>query len=185
MRASRIGERPRPRKRTLTLNAGFFVGVGLVLALAWWVHGDEPPGLRGEPDFAPLRGQPFLVVYGAPSCDACVAAWPELRERLPAGLRVVHLLTRDAGPSGGPPGPLADARALQAWARRLDVAGDAVLAADLVRARLPAVVLRDERARWRFEQSGRMDDAAHQRLRRALRLEGVGPDDASRAAPPP
>lgn len=180
MRASRIGERPRPRRRTLTLNVGFFVGMGLVLALAWWIHGDEPPGLRGEPDFSPLRGDPFLVVYGAPSCDACVDAWPALRDSLPEGLRVVHLLMRDAGPAGGPAGPLADAQALRAWARRLDVPGDAVLPADAVRRTLPTVVLRDARARWRFEHAGTLDAAAQQRLQRALRLEGVA-TDASRA----
>lgn len=171
MRASRIGERPTPRRRTLTLNAGFFVGVGLVVALAWWVHGDEPPGLRGEPDFSPLRGAPFLVVYGAPSCAACVAEWPALRESLPRDLRVVHLLTRDAH------GPLPDAAAREAWASRLAVPRDAVLPADLVRQRLPAVVLRDARGRWRFEHSGPLDADARARLDRALRLEGV-PDAA-------
>jgi len=169
MRASRIGERPKPRKRTLTLNAGFFVGMGLVVALAWWVHGDEPPGLRGEPDFAPLGGAPFLVVYGAPSCDACVAQWRSLRPTLPAGLRVVHLLTREGG------GPVADVAAREAWARRLAVSTDAVLPADLVRATLPAVVLRDERARWRFEHAGPWTAEAQARLERALRLEGVLP----------
>lgn len=169
MRASRIGDRPRPRKRELTLNAAFFVGMGLVMALAWWVHGDEPPGLRGEPDFSPLRGQPFLVVYGAPSCEACVAQWRSLRPTLPAGLRVVHLLTRDAD------GPVADTEARLAWASRLDVPADAVLPADLVRGTLPAVVLRDARARWRFEHAGPWDRDARARLDRALRLEGTLP----------
>ena len=169
MRASRIGERPRPRKRTLTLNAGFFVGVGLVLALAWWVHGDEPPGLRGEPDFSPLRGQPFLVVYGAPSCEPCVAQWRELRPTLPGGLRVVHLLPREAD------GPVAGEAALAAWAARLGVPAASVLPADLTRATLPAVVLRDERARWRFEHAGPWNAEARARLERALRLEGALP----------
>jgi hypothetical protein len=168
VRADRVGERPQPRKRTLTLNAGFFVGVGLVMALAWWIHGDAPPGLRGEPDFTSLRGQPFLVVYGAPSCQPCVDAWPALRERLPKGLRVVHLLTRDAG------GPLPDATMQAAWAARLGVPRESVLPADLVRQRLPAVVLRDARARWRFEHGGAWTDEAGTRLDHALRLEGVG-----------
>ena len=172
MRASRIGERPRPRKRTLTLNAGFFVGVGLVLALAWWVHGDEPPGLRGEPDFSPLRGQPFLVVYGAPSCEPCVAQWRELRPTLPGGLRVVHLLTREGA------GPVADAAALDDWAARLRVPRAAVLPADLTRSTLPAVVLRNERARWRFEHAGPWNAEARARLDRALRLEGALPPAA-------
>lgn len=173
MRASRTGERPRPRPRTLTLNAGFFVGVGLVLALAWWIHGDEPPGLRGEPDFAPLRGAPFLIVYGAPSCEPCVESWPALRAELPPGLRVVHLLTRDAPGPGEAPGPLADEAALQRWAQQLNVPRESVLPADLVRTTLPALVLRDERARWRFEHAGPLDAAARQRLERALRFEGI------------
>lgn len=168
MRASRIGERPKPRARTLTLNASFFIGVGLVVALAWWVHGDEPPGLRGEPDFAPLRGQPFLVVYGAPSCEPCVRQWQALRLTLPGGLRVVHLLTRDAS------GPAASPAALDDWARRLDVPRATVLPSDLVRRTLPVVVLRDERARWRFEQVGPFDAAARARFERALRFEGLG-----------
>ncbi len=169
MRASRIGERPKPRKRTLTLNAGFFVGVGLVLALAWWVHGDEPPGLRGEPDFSPLRGAPFLVVYGASSCEACVAQWRALRPSLPRDLRVVHLLTREAD------GPVADDAALAAWAARLRVPPTDVLPADLTRTTLPAVVLRNERARWRFEHAGPWNAEARARLDRALRLEGARP----------
>lgn len=169
MRASRIGERPKPRSRTLTLNAGFFVGVGLVLALAWWVHGDEPPGLRGEPDFSPLRGQPFLVVYGALACDACVAQWRALRPTLPDGLRVVHLLTREGT------GPVADEAALDAWAQRLAVPVDTVLPADLTRTTLPAVVLRDQRARWRFEHAGPWTAEARARLDRALRLEQAQP----------
>jgi len=167
MRASRIGERPKPRQRTLTLNAGFFVGVSLVVALAWWVHGDEPPGLRGEPDFSPLRGEPFLVLYGAPSCEACVLQWQALRPTLPTSLRVVHLLAREGA------GPVADTAAREAWAARLAVPVDTVLPADLVRATLPAVVLRDERARWRFEHAGPWDAAARARFERALRLEGA------------
>lgn len=169
MRASRIGERPRPRKRELTLNAAFFVGIGLVMALAWWVHGDEPPGLRGEPDFSPLRGEPFLVVYGAAGCESCVDEWRALRPTLPRDLRVVHLLTREAD------GPAADAEARLAWASRLEVSADAVLPADLVRATLPAVVLRDARARWRFEHAGPWNADAQARLERALRLERGAP----------
>jgi hypothetical protein len=172
MRASRIGERPKPRQRTLTLNAGFFVGVGLVLALAWWVHGDEPPGLRGEPDFSPLRGQPFLVVYGAPSCSTCIEEWKALRPTLPSGLRVVHLLTREGT------GPVADSAALDDWSARLRVPRAAVLPADLTRSTLPAVVLRDERARWRFEHAGPWNAEARTRLERALRLEGALPPAA-------
>ena len=169
MRASRIGERPRPRKRTLTLNAAFFVGMGLVVALAWWVHGDEPPGLRGEPDFSPWRGAPFLVEYGAPSCDACVAQWRTLQPTLPGDLRVVHLLTRDAN------GSVADAAALEDWAARLRVPRASVLPADLTRSTLPAVVLRNGRARWRFEHAGPWDADARARFERALRLERPPP----------
>lgn len=165
MGASRIDDRPRPRKRELTLNAAFFVGIGLVMALAWWVHGDDPPGLRGEPDFSPLRGQSFLVVYGAPSCDACVAQWQALQRTLPRDLHVVHLLTRD------PSGPLATPEDLDRWASRLGVPRAAVLPGDLVRATLPAVVLRDGRARWRFEHAGPWDAEAQARFERALRLE--------------
>jgi hypothetical protein len=50
-----------------------------------------------------------------------------------------------------------------------------VLPADLTRATLPAVVLRDERARWRFEHAGPWNAEARARLERALRLEGALP----------
>ena len=73
MRASRIGERPQPRQRTLVLDWSFGLGLAMVAVLAWWVHGDEPPGLRGEPDLRPFRGEPLLLVYGAPGCATCPA----------------------------------------------------------------------------------------------------------------
>jgi hypothetical protein len=88
---------------------------------------------------------------------------------LPRDLRVVHLLTREGA------GPVADAGARQAWAARLGVPGASVLPADLTRATLPAVVLRDERARWRFEHAGPWNAEARSRLERALRLEGALP----------
>ena len=175
MRASRIGERPSPRKRTLTLDAGFFVGLALVGLLAWWVHGDEPPGLPGEPDLRPYRGTPLLLVYGAPGCEACVANWPSLRDDLPRGLRVMHLVARQSDADRRP----ATAETARRWAAVLGVRGTEVLPAALPTRRLPAFVLRDDRGRWRLEHSGPYDAPARERLRRALALEGLG-----REAPP-
>lgn len=161
-------EAPAPKRRMLTIDAGFVVGLVLVGLLAWWVRGDAPPGLRGEPDFSPLHGAPFLVVYGAPSCAACPAEWAALRRTLPTGLRVVHLRVREAD------GPAPDADDARAWAEALGVATADVAPADLVRQRLPAVVLRNERARWRFEHTGPMDAKGREGLQRALRMEGIG-----------
>jgi hypothetical protein len=49
------------------------------------------------------------------------------------------------------------------------------LPADLTRTTLPAVVLRDQRARWRFEHAGPWTAEARARLDRALRLEQAQP----------
>lgn len=151
----------------LTLDRGFFVGLGLVAALAWWVHGDAPPGLPGEPDLSPFHGAPLLVVYGAPGCEACARQWRDLAPRLPPDLRVLHLAARAAIDDPRP----ADDGTARRWAATLQVADAAVLPAHLPTRALPAVLLRSARGRWRYEYAGVLDAEAHDRLARAIALE--------------
>ncbi|HAI58519.1 MAG TPA: hypothetical protein DCM32_01390 [Xanthomonadaceae bacterium] len=151
------------------LDAAFLLGVVLMLGLAWWLKGDPPPGLPGEPDLSPYQGAPLLLVYGAPGCAACLVQWRTLEHSLPADLRVLHLAARASKTDTRP----ADADTARRWAASLGVAPAAVLPADLPQRTLPALVLRDVRGRWRFEHAGALDDAARTRLDRALRSEGV------------
>lgn len=164
-------ERPRPRVRAPKLDAAFVVGLVLLAALAWWLKGDAPPGLPGEPDLSPHHGAPLLVVYGAPGCAACLAQWRALEHTLPSGLGVLHLAARASKTDTR----AADADTARRWAASLGVAPAAVRPAHLPQRTLPALVLRDARGRWRFEHVGPLDDAAKARLDRALRSEGLGP----------
>lgn len=151
----------------LTIDRGFFVGMGLVVLLAWWVRGDAPPGLAGEPDLSPFHGAPLLIVYGAPGCEACITQWRELSQELPAGLGVLHLAARSAIDDARP----ADAATARRWAEALAVPDASVLPADLPARPLPAMVLRSAGGRWRFEQNGVLDAEARARLQRALAME--------------
>ncbi len=169
MRARRVDHRPKPRQRMLTLDRGFLVGIGLVVVLAWWLRGDEPPGLAGEPDLRSFRGAPLLLVYGAPGCSVCERQWRELQPTLPLGLQVLHLAAR-AG--DGDPRP-ATPEVAQRWARTLQLPTSEVLPAHLPTRRLPALLLRNERGRWRFEHTGRLDAEARQALLRAFEQEGL------------
>lgn len=182
MRASRMGDRPKPRPRVLTLDRAFFAGVALVVGLAFWVHGDEPPGLPGEPNLRPYRGAPVLVVYGAPGCATCVRQWQALAPALPEGLTVIHLVARQADDDPRP----ADAAAARRWAAALGVAPEAVLPAALPKRQLPAVLLRNDRSRWRFEHVGALDARSLAGLQRAIAREGLSPADRddSNASPP-
>ena len=170
MRGARSDQRPRPRVRRITLDRGFFVGMGLVAMLAWWARGDEPPGLAGEPDFSPYRGTPLLVVYGAPGCVACERQWRALEPTLPDGLRVIHLAARAAIDDPRP----ATAETASEWAETLQLGSDEVLPAHLPQRALPALILRNANGRWRFERSGVLDAEGDAALRRALALEGLG-----------
>lgn len=178
MRADRIGHRPKPRARTLTLDAGFFVGIGLVAALAWWVRGDVPPGLAGEPDLTPFQGTPLLVVYGAPGCVECERQWRTLEPTLPEGLRVLHLAARAAIDDPRP----ANEETVRQWAATLGASAGDVLPAHLPQRALPAVVLRSERGRWRFERGGSLGEDGMADLRRAFAREGLA--DGSRLEEP-
>jgi hypothetical protein len=175
MLRARSDQRPKPRARVLTLDRGFLVGMGLVVALAWWVHGDEPPGLPGEPDLGPYRGAPLLVVYGAPGCMACETQWRALAPTLPAGLQVLHLAAREAVDDARP----ATAETARRWASTLQVADAAVLPAALPNRALPSLVLRSARGRWRFEQVGALDAKSRERLQQALAFEGLPASAAS------
>lgn len=178
MRGTRSDQRPRPRVRRITLDRGFFVGIGLVALLAWWARGDEPPGLSGEPDFRPYRGTPLLVVYGAPGCVACERQWRALQPTLPEGLGVIHLAARAAIDDPRP----ATAETVREWAETLQLAENAVLPAHLPQRTLPALILRNAHGRWRFERSGVLDAEGDAALRRALALEGFGPPPGARAS---
>ncbi len=153
----------------LTLDRGFLVGMGLVVALAWWVRGGEPPGLPGEPDLRPYRGAALLVVYGAPGCASCETQWRALAPTLPADLQVVHLAAREAVDDARP----ATADTARRWAATLQVADSAVLPAHLPQRPLPSLLLRSARGRWRFEHSGELDANAREQLQQALARDGL------------
>ena len=170
MSAAQHDYRPKPRQRFLILDRGFFVGIGLVVALAWWIRGDDPPGLPGEPELSAFQGKPLLVVYGAPGCIACDLQWRALAPTLPEDLQVVHLAARASMEDPRPATP----DTVQLWAETLRIPASDVLPAHLPTRPLPALLLRNEHGRWRFEHTGQLDAGAWRGLQRALTIEGFG-----------
>ena len=161
-------------RRRAPLDLGFFIGVGCIALLSfgvgWW-RDRELPALQsyggaadtvrrnaagGSLRFADFRGQPLLVVYGAPWCRDCPSQVAVLRQALPPDVPTLHVVTSTAR-GYGHPADVADARA---WARRFNLPAERVLAADLSAKRLPALTLFDGEGRIVLDVTGLAEPAA-------------------------